>query len=230
MKKRILLIGNDDGLPGVKVDLKNYKEYFKSSKGGEWFDSEIIEKINPSKDDLIAKIDNLKSLKLDFVIVVFSGHGGMQRETVFELNPQGELFAESRLHNIAPKQITITDCCRARSEDVSESLKLRNLVKSFSAFEGTRERYERRISSAISQDIRLYSCAENEVSHDTPKGGAYSKHLIETAMDNDSDEFILIGRTHTTAAEKTTREFADQHPEIIIPRLLTTQQLIFGIN
>lgn len=230
MNKRILLIGNDDGLPGVKVDLRNYKTFFKSNKGGEWYDSEIIEKINPSKDDLISKIDDLKRLNLDFVIVVFSGHGGMKRETVFELNPEGELFAESRLHNIAPKQITITDCCRAQMEDVSESLKLRNIVKSFSAYQGTRERYERRINSASPQAVKLYSCAENEVSHDTPKGGAYSKYLLESAIDNNADEYILIGRTHTIAAEKTTKDFPDQHPEIIIPRLLTTQELIMGIN
>lgn len=229
MNKRILLIGNDDGLPGVKIDLKNYSDYFKSGIGGEWIGSEIIERINPSKDSLIEEIDKLKKLKLDYLIVIFSGHGGMKRETILELNPQGELFSESRFENIAEKQLTIFDCCRAQLEDVSESLKMRNLIKSFSAYQGTRARFEARIKSALPQQIKLYSCAENEYSHDTPQGGAYSKNLIKAAQDS-SDEFVLVGRTHQIAAEQTTAAFKDQHPEMIIPRLLSSQQIIFGIN
>lgn len=229
MNKKILLIGNDDGLPGVKVDLANFKKYFKSNTGGQWNDTEIIEKINPTKAYLITLIDILKSQNLDYIIVIFSGHGGMKRETVLELNPEGELFAESQFNNISKRQVTILDCCRAYSEFLFESVDEVRMTKTFSAFKGTRERFEKRISESIAQQLKLYSCAENEVSHDTPKGGAYSKNLIETAYADDS-EFIYFGKTHVIAAAKTTREFEDQHPEIIQPKLLTTQQIILGIN
>jgi hypothetical protein len=229
MKKKILLIGNNDGLPGVKIDLANYKKYFKSNTGGQWNDDEIIELLNPKKDDLISLIDDLKKQNLDYAIVVFSGHGGMKRKTVLELNPDGELFSESRFENISKRQVTILDCCRAYMQNISESLNEVRLVKSFSAYAGTRARFEKRISESLSQQIKIYSCAEGEYSHDTPKGGAYSKNLIETAYSDDS-EFIYFGRTHVVAAEKTTTEFKDQHPEIIQPKLLTTQQIILGIN
>lgn len=228
MKKKILLIGNNDGLPGVKIDLANYKKYFKSKTGGQWFDSEIIERINPKKSELITLIDTLKSQDLDYIIVIFSGHGGMKRETVLELNPEGELFAESRFENISKRQVTILDCCRAYLENLSESI---NEIRLFKAggLVGTRERFEKRILESVQQQIKIYSCAEGEYSHDTPKGGAYSKNLIESAFDSESG-FVYFGRTHVTAAERTTKEFKDQHPEIIQPKLLSSQQIIFGIN
>ena len=228
MKKKILLIGNNDGLPGVKIDLANYKKYFKSYTGGQWNDTEIIERLNPKKDDLITLIDSLKAQNLDYVIVIFSGHGGMKRETVLEINPEGELFSESRFENISKRQVTILDCCRAISQNLSDSV---NEVRMFKAggVIGTRERFEKRILESLQQQIKMYACAEGEYSHDTPKGGAYSKNLIESAFADDS-EFIYFGRTHVTASEKTTREFKDQHPEIIQPKLLTFQQLIFGIS
>lgn len=229
MKKKILLVGNNDGLPGVKIDLENYKNYFKSKTGGEWYDSEILEKLNPKKDDLINLIDSLKNQNLDYAIVIFSGHGGMKRETILELNPEGELFSETRFENISRKQVTILDCCRVYAQNLSESIRSMKLVKSFSAYEGTRARFEKRITEATPQQIKMYSCAEGECSHDTPKGGVYSKYLLETAFADES-EFIYFGRTHVTASDKTTRDFSDQHPEIIQPKLLTTQQLIFGIN
>jgi hypothetical protein len=228
MKKRILLIGNNDGLPGVKIDLNNYKKYFKSTKGGQWDDSEIIEILNPKKDYLLSLIESLKNQCLDYIIIVFSGHGGMKRETILEINPDGEVILESRFDNIAIRQVTILDCCRAIISSINESINEVKMFKAGGVF-GTRERFEKRILESLSQQIKIYSCAEGEYSHDTPKGGVYSKNLIESSyMDN--SEFIYFGRIHVTASEKTTNEFKDQHPEIILPKLLTFQQLIFGIN
>jgi len=229
MKKKILLVGNTNGLPGVKVDLKNYRSYFKSNTGGRWDDTGIIEKLNPGREELIALVDNLKTQNLDYVIVIFSGHGGMKRETVLELNSDGELFNESRFENISKRQVTILDCCRVYLQTVSESIQERKFTKALIAEAGIRERFEKRILESVSQQIKLYSCAVGECSHDTSKGGTYSKNLIEAAYD-DGSESIYFGNAHVKAAEKTEEEFQDQHPEIIIPRLLTSQQLIFGIN
>ena len=88
------------------------------------------------------------------------------------------------------------------------------------------ERFEKRITEATAQQIKMYACAEGECSNDTPKGGVYSKNPLETSFADES-EFIYFGRTHVTASDNTTRVFRGQHPEIIQPKLLTTQQLIF---
>ena len=42
---------HSDGLPGVKVDIENSKRFFKSSYG-DWYDSEIIDKADVSKQEL----------------------------------------------------------------------------------------------------------------------------------------------------------------------------------
>ncbi|MEZ5082866.1 MAG: caspase family protein [Bacteroidales bacterium] len=228
MKKKILLIGNDDGLPGVKVDLRNYKEYFKSDRGGRWYDSEIIEKLNPRKSDLIQEIISLTAQKLDYLIVIFSGHGGQERETVFELNSSGEIINESVLFDISTKQLNIYDCCRAYSESNTKSIRLTALMEGY-AYNYVRTRFEERILKASDQQIKLYACSKGEVANDTSQGGAYSKNLIKSAY-NSSSEFILVGSAHTSASEMTNQEFPKQHPDAILPRLLSSQQLIFGIN
>lgn len=227
MKKKILLIGNTNGLPGVKIDLENYKNYFKSNTGGQWYDSEIIEELDVKKDKLSSILVDLKSQELDYLIIIFSGHGGVVRDTVLELNNQYEYFSESHFNNISKRQVTILDCCRSFAPNLSESIRAMNFSKSLST--GTRQRFEKRISESSDIQIKMYSCAVGECSHDTPKGGAYSKNLIEYAY-ADGSEFIYFGPTHVLAAQKTTVQFKDQNPEIIIPRMLTSQQVILGIN
>lgn len=229
MKKKVLLIGNNDGLPGVKKDLINFKNFFKSSKGGEWYDKEIIELLNPTKSALEFQLLLLKIEKLDYFFVVFSGHGGLKRETFLELNPKGELISENAFDNIATRQVTFLDCCRASMESVNESINAVKLFRDGGNLKSTRVKFENRILNALPQHLRLYSCEKEEYSHDTPKGGAFTKNFLEVA-NNNTEEYIYFGRTHQIAAVLTTNEYPKQHPEIIQPRLLTTQQLILGIN
>lgn len=228
MKKKILLIGNNDGLPGVKIDLINYRYYFCSSKGGGWNSDEIIEFINPSKLFIELQIAYLKLLKLDYLIVIFSGHGGMERETVLELNEKGEQINESEFSNIAPKQLTIFDCCRALSKPVYENV---NVVKKLSdgGVMSNRKLYEERINQALPQQIKMYSCAIGEYSNDTSRGGVYSKNLLYNAL-LCSDHFISIGKVHDLTANSIKKDYPDQNPELIIPKLLSHQLLIFGVN
>lgn len=229
MKKRILLIGNDDGLPGVKVDLKNYRSYFKSNIGGAWEENEIIEKLNPKKDDLIRLLEILKDQSLDYLITVYSGHGGQKRSTVLELNPDGELFSETSFEKIAKRQLTILDCCRAYitpiTDDIFES---RRIEKAFSAYD-LRKKFEDRILQALPQEIKLYACKEGEYSYDSSEGGIYSVSLLTKAI-QDKSEYIGVGVTHEKAAEITTIKHSDQHPDMVIPRLLSSQLLILGVN
>jgi hypothetical protein len=228
MEKRILIIGNTEGLPGVKVDVENYKTFFKSSYGGDWSDNEIIEKINKPKSELITSLSDLKSKSLNYLIVIFSGHGGQKRETVLELNSKGESINESDLKNIALRQLNIFDCCRAYPESLTKGFLNEMKARSFS-ITNTRDRYEKRIMEASHQQINLYACTVGEFAHDTSKGGAYSKNLLSCASEV-KDEFKLIGVAHQEASILTTNEFKDQHPEGDLLRLLTSQQLIIGIR
>ena len=72
-------------------------------------------------------------------------HGNGSLGVLLELHSEtdfaakGEKFAESRFENIAKRQVTILDCCRAKSQTLSESI---NEVRMFKAggIIGTRER------------------------------------------------------------------------------------------
>ena len=86
MKRRALLIGNSNGLAGVKLDIANYFKFLKSDFGGRWIDSEISIRMNPFKKDLLTSIQDLKSEKPDFAFVVFSGHGAYSKSTILEIN------------------------------------------------------------------------------------------------------------------------------------------------
>jgi hypothetical protein len=227
MQKRILIIGNNHGLPGVKVDIEKYKSFFKSSYGGLWRDNEITEKLNVSKTELLAELTRIKGT-LNYLIVIFSGHGGQERETMLELNSSGECIGESELKNLAYRQLNIYDCCRSYPEIVTESLKAQLRTNLFSAVD-TRQKFEERIMAADHQQVSLYACSIGEYANDTNEGGAYSKNLISVARNID-EEFMLVGTGHMKASLETTKEFPKQHPDSIIPRLMSSKQLIFAIK
>jgi hypothetical protein len=228
MIKRVLIFGNDEGLAGVKVDMQEYKKFFKSSFGGSWDDSEIIERLDPSRSSLLTDLTNLKRLSLDFLIIVFSGHGGEQLGTILEINPAGETIYESELKDIADRQINIFDCCRCYPTSLSKAVVDMFESKAYSAI-STRERYERRIMQSVSQQVYLYACSRGESAYDTKDGGIYSKHLLESAIKRDRD-FTLVGTAHAEASVLTTAEQSKQHPDALLPRCLSSQQLILSIK
>lgn len=234
MNKRILLIGNDKGLPGVKVDLANYRNFFKSPYGGNWYDTEITEMLNPTKIKLKSALEIFKFTSLDYFIVIFSGHGGQERETILELNSQGETIGESELHDIACRQLNIFDCCRCYPEPISKGLQLEALEKLFTEF-NTRSKFEKRISESVHQQVLLYACSIGEYSYDTSDGGIYSQYLLKAA-NNIVGDFKLLGTAHDEASIKTIEKtknstiYDPQNPEAILPRCLTSQQLIIGVN
>lgn len=228
MNKRVLIIGNTDGLAGVPIDILNYKRFFKSSYGGMWIDDEIIEMVDSSKKEIETIIEEIKESELDYLIVVFSGHGGIERETILEINPKGETVQEGYLSGLCVRQLNIFDCCRAFPTPIFESLQTKVRTSLFSA-KDTRWKYEKRIMEAAPQQISLYACSEGEVANDTNSGGVYSRELLLAAQQVE-DEFMLVGQAHLKAKRETSRRFPDQNPDGVLPRLLSRQQLIISVN
>jgi hypothetical protein len=229
MEKRILLIGNNADLPGVKQDFINYQYFFKNKIGGDWYDEEIIQKMNPTKYDLLSTISKLRSDNLDYIVVIYSGHGGQERETVLEINEKGERIDESELKDISKRQLTIYDCCRAYSSMVKLSESTRITAKSFDKIDFTRQLYENRIMESIQQQVNLYACSIGEIANDTSEGGAYSKNLLKAAQSVQYD-FMTVGHAHSIAKETTQKEFPRQNPDAILPRCFSERQLILSIN
>jgi hypothetical protein len=237
MKRKALLIGNSNGLGGVKIDIANYINFLISDYGGRWYSYEIIVEMNPTKKELLATIDNLKNEKPDFAFVVFSGHGAYLRNTILEINKEKEYIRETDLIGIAKRQISIFDCCR---ETITE--KLEKSIRSFSteAFIGDsqniRTKYDLRIMQSIEQQNFLYACSIDECALDsTDIGGLYTKNLIGSAKSQSINLYKLVGEVHEDAAIKTKQSawinnLHRQNPSATLPKCFSSQQLIFSIN
>jgi hypothetical protein len=235
MRRKALLIGNSNGLSGVKLDIRHFTEFLKHDVGGQWYDSEIEIKMNPSKSDLLATVQQFKNARYDFVYVVFSGHGAYAKSTILEINGNEEYVFESDLKNIATRQISIFDCCRQNirlSDSLNESLK--SFSNSMSGTANIRAKYDARIMQAIEQQISLYACAVNETALDTENGGLYIQNLLKAAA-NVSNEYKLVGVAHEEAATATknaawNKEKHTQNPTATLPKCISSQQLIISIN
>jgi hypothetical protein len=234
MKRKAILIGNTSGLQGVQVDILRFKSFLTSNTGGAWYESEIDVLLNERKSSLLQKIDELKRQSFDYVIVLFSGHGGQRRQTVLELNSSGETIEETALRGIATRQLNIYDCCRAFPSIVTESAKV---SASFSeSVNRHRRRFDDRIMQAIPQQALLYSCSIGQVSYDTSNGGVYLGHLLKAAQTIAYDQqFKLVGAAHEeaippTVANSEKEKYGRQVPEAVLPKCLSSQQLVISIR
>lgn len=235
MKRKSILIGNTDGLPGVKVDITNFKSFLSCEVGGCWLESEIEIFHDPKKIDIMKKIDNVRREKYDYVIVLFSGHGGYKRQTVLQINKNNDTINESDIMFISSRQLNVYDCCRCHIEPVTEGLALdRSFGATTRSIESVRLKYDNRIMQSIPQQSILYSCSVGESSNDTPNGGVYLQNLLKSARNVRKDqEFKLVGLAHDEAAslvkDYNRNSPYKQNPESILPKCLPSQQLIISL-
>lgn len=236
MKRKALLIGNTSGLPGVKIDLERFSLFLQSNTGGAWRENEEIEKLpNVDKALLLNKIAAYRLAKFDYVIVMFSGHGGQIRQTVLELNSKEEKIEESCLWGIAPRQLNIYDCCRCFLKPTLEDMLVERVYGAVAKSEsGIRYKYDNRIMSAMEQQVCLYSSSKGEASYDSNEGGIYLQNLLKRAK-SINGAFKSVGLAHEEAIEPTRKQSLaekgkTQNPDASLPKCMSSQQLIFSIN
>ena len=234
MKRHALLIANADAA-GAQNDINNWKKFLRSGVGGAWHENEIEVLNNPSKAYLEVTLYLTKEANYDFVIVVYAGHGGWERSTILEINPDGETINEVDLKGLAPREILSLDCCRATSAitDILNEVQLRMFSETTRS--SIRARYDARTMQAIAQQVTLYACSVGECAYCTNEGGYYTKNLLRQSASVPYNEFRTINQAHNAAAPATTNEVhekenQDQHPDISMARCLTSQQLIIGID
>ena len=238
MKRRALLIGNSRGLAGVKRDIANFQAFLMGRYGGAWRRGEIETMMNPTLADLKSKLSVIKAERNDFVIVMFSGHGGYERTTVLEINGQNEIIDDTELLGLAPRQISIFDCCRAVCgyQEEREMLVERKLFSVTDSIDTIRHRYDSRIMQAIPQQGRLYACKIGQCAHDHEDGsGAYYLNNLLKHACTISQAYGLVGDVHEEAAESTKTEVMIyendiQEPVCVLPKCLSSQQLIFSVH
>jgi len=232
MKKKILMIGNTDNLPGVPVDMSAYYSFFTSPAGGNWCDEEIDILLNPTQYELLDTIDEIYEADYGYVITIFSGHGREAASgTVLTINGDGEKIAMDDLTNLSQRQLLIFDCCRSYAD--TDFIETGATMLSMS-HDPIRQAYEERIEDAIPQEVILFACDEGENAIDTDEGGEYSRCLLNATMEltNLISPFVNVSRAHHKAVSLLRREDPRmrQHPQILQPRCLQRQCLPWAIN
>lgn len=242
MTKHILLIGNpgdkdaDNYCAGVLKDLENYKNYFKSFAGGEWYDSEITCLVKP--DCFTVRNELKKMAELDYSIIVFSGHGySRDGQTYVELKPGEDDddycndIPESEFMN-SGRRLIILDCCRKNiplinlDESVSEQF-----AKHFAMERSTRKTYESTLLNSAKINTILYSCSLNEYSQDDERsGGVYSYNLVKSACQLydslDAGKYYPATAAHNLASKEVTKISNNtQNPAKKIPRISSKEKL-----
>lgn len=238
MKRKALLIGNTGGLNGVALDVERTSEFLKNRVGGAWFESEIEVLMNPRKAALQISLQRLKVQAPDYVVLLFSGHGAYQRQTILELNNYEETIEESALLNLAPRQLSIFDCCRVVSEQIQKSTIALDALSFRESYDPLRERYDARIMQAVPQQARLYGCAIGQGSYDTPNGALYLTNLLASARTIDAyTQYKTVELAHAEARDKTIAQVKSdpkcdkpQTPEAYLLKCMTAQQLIISIK
>jgi len=236
MKRKALLVGNSHGLEGVKLDLINLRQFLESNAGGGWYSGEIELYLNVRRSTLLERIQSIKREANDFVVVMFSGHGEQKRQTVLELNKEQESIGESELRDLAPRQISIFDCCRAVQLGVqdSKSIESREFSLKEQVSTSSRAKYEKRMMEADPQQTVLYSCSIGQYSYDSNQGAIYLQNFLKTSGTQDGD-FKLVSVAHQEAKILTEQQVKreqnrDQNPDASIAKLPSSRQLIISIK
>jgi hypothetical protein len=231
MKRKALLVGNTTGLPGVKHDIERFSRFLQSNRGGAWQQTEIQVMVRPPLADLKNAIAQARLLRPDYMIVLFSGHGGYLRSTQLQINRSAELIDERELQELAPRQLNIYDCCR---DVITESLQKAEEALTAMALDsasGVRQKYDNRIMQAAEQQALLYSCRIGESSIDTGDGALYLGELLASARTvSYSNPFLTVGEAHEYAIEQLEKKQVKQHPDSHLGKYLTSRQLVFAMN
>jgi len=207
MKRIALIIGSsgspDEFLPGVEVDVRSYRNFLLSPVGGQWYQNEIITLLDEDiliVRDAIAKIRNYRP---DFAFVVFAGHGYyFTRNTQRVLMVGSDELYENELRKLAPRELLIIDTCAGMEKEIyKEEAMVEGLIKT-AKFIDYRKIYEEAIKRCLPQEIILYGSSPGEYSADTPRGGLFSKTLLEVAYNNNKFEILTALVAWKLAAEK----------------------------
>jgi len=239
MKRKALLIGNTSGLGGVTADMNAWRKFLCSDQGGCWNDDEIIMRTNISYANLHMLIQAIKEEHNDFVIVVFSGHGGVREDQILYLNSSDETILESELKGLAQRQITELDCCRVREAAVESRTRLFSnggvIRDNVDQRARIRALYDRRIMQACPQQVTLYACSLGESAYDNGSYGYFTHNLLAVAQEVGDYDYKTIYDIMPEAQRRTIynvfqHEMANQHPTVAKPRCLPSQDLILSIN
>ena len=235
-RKALIIGAPDEKIPGVNVDIKNLRDFFKSPIGGLWYDNEITTLISPSASDIRRQIELLKVN--DYSLIFFAGHGyhSIERKrTILHINSL-ETFDSLELRVGAAKHSLIMDCCRKPESErrllkaTMESLNLEAISQQPNPAQ-CRHYFNKAISDCENGLVVMNSCSINETAGESSsEGGYYTSSLIDSANEWAKNKLRTIDlikkyatsstqECHNSAAEKVKSLSGDrQNPTFESPR------------
>ena len=235
-RKALIIGAPDEKIPGVNVDIKNLRDFFKSPIGGLWYDSEITTLISPSASDIRRQIELLKVN--DYSLIFFAGHGyhSIERKrTILHINSR-ETFDSLELRVGAAKHSLIMDCCRKPESErrllkaAMDSLTLESRSQQPDPAQ-CRLYFNKAISDCENGLVVMNSCSINETAGESSsEGGYYTSSLIDSANEWAKNKLRTIDlikkyatsstqECHNSAAEKVKSLSGDrQNPTFESPR------------
>jgi hypothetical protein len=225
MKRQAVLIGapgnlySDNYLQGVEFDIKNYIRFLQSPSGGAWEKSEIIAVKNPDKDKLINLV---KTIKADYVLTVFSGHGAysLSGQTILAINRTQHLTIRDLISD-SPKQMFIIDACRSFVDSGISGL-LGEELRSFPSRltkQQARIYFDNYLKKCENGAVVCYSCSVGEASIDSNDGGYFTTSLLDKTqqwIEKPSRFNILpINSAFTIARNYLVKNLTDQQNPIL---------------
>ena len=205
MKRKAILIGNSRGLSVTPLDMFNIARFLMSYQGGAWKACEIEPWLDMDVNELLKGVETIAVEKYDYVIVYFTGRGGLQGDTIIEVNTKNQLIKENSLFGLADRQLNILDCCRIIQ---TTPLSIYGSSRGMSAIEqklcdDVRAEYDDLVMNAAPQMVKMYSCAENETSYATKTGSYYTNNLIVCSKELlKINEVVRIYQCHEATALK----------------------------
>ena len=234
MRKKILMIGNTDDLPGVPIDISNYYDFFISPTDGNRYDEEIDVLINPTQHELLEAIAEIEEADYDYVIVFFSGHGEETTDgTVLYINGHEETILLHNLTKLSQRQLLIINCCRSHHR-IPVDINIDSTTLSLS-HDSTRQAYEELIKFSAPQEVVLFFCEDEESMWATQEGGFYSRYLldaIQIALANPLLLFVSVGRAHYKAVSLMRQEclYFEQNPTMFQSPCSVHRRLPLAVN
>ena len=179
--------GQRNHLPGVEADVDNYKRFLTSPSGGYWYPNEIVVLWNPTKLEVLQKV---QSAETDYAMTIFSGHGGIDNrlnKDFITLNNSENIWI-SDLSTRADRQLAIIDACSTFVDSGMSSfigdpgiagIPFRSRLSADKA----RKIFDYMITKSGYGWTVVHSSSPGQASIDTPDGGYFSQSLLQSSSD-----------------------------------------------
>lgn len=238
MKKKVIIVTNNHGGIGAHNDYDTYHTYFTSLEGGAWDESEILRIHEPTRAQLLNYLDTPYIKNLDYLVLVFSGHGGLadnKQDTKLCLRGNALIDAytvtDREIQHKAKRQLTILDCCRYY-EINNRQVILETVNASKQAFDmnilraKVREAYEQRIKDTPNSWLNLYACPKGgSTQGGDGKGGVFTIALTDINKFNHTAEMCCV----PVNAIKDAYDLACEDPHTSVPRNDFVDERMFGL-